>query len=478
MFYFILLVRKLETHQYGAYVALIASIDIFYLSTGLGLSTIAQRYVAEYRIKASNLRLRRFFSELFLKRFLLSAATLAILMALYFWFGSSANASIGIDAASMPWAALVLLLSASVLFLDEVLGSLLYQGIAQGLLMFRTLTKIGGLFVLMHLGMVDLHGILIVECVVSLLSLVAGHLLLTVRLRDSLCEPEASDSYVNPSMYRVARRFYLIQLIGQTYGPSVSKLMVTRVLGLAQTAALGFAQSMADMLRNYLPAYLLAGWIRPLMVSRYIARRNPADLADIAGLIIKLNLLGIVPAVAFLSLRGNAFGSWVSGGKYTEAGLLLVFLMIMVGMQTVHLMFSMIAVTLEEPTANLIATVCASLGLPLSLLLARTLGIEGAAAGLVLSELIWLITAGILLRRRGFEFPWDVSGGSRIAVAGCVAAAAVHVLGLEQPTTLHMVGGMCVAVSVFLVVSILLKPLRQSERMLINGVVPIRYVLL
>lgn len=49
----VIVVRALEREDYGLYVALIALLEIYYLSTGFGLSSAAERYVAEYRVKAS-----------------------------------------------------------------------------------------------------------------------------------------------------------------------------------------------------------------------------------------------------------------------------------------------------------------------------------------------------------------------------------------------------------------------------------------
>jgi O-antigen/teichoic acid export membrane protein len=472
----ILVVRHMAPDQYGGYVALIAVLDLFYLSTGLGLSTIAQRYVTEFRMRASRRRLQHFLAGLLLKRVGLSIAFTLVLVGGYRWLAPLL--SLNLAPALLPWVAALLVMSASVFFLEEVLGALLLQGVLQSLAFMRGALKLAAIVYFVHVGgRLDIERVLALECAVALLSLIIGHALLYLQLRASQFEPDASDAYESAAMHATARRFYLVQLVGQSYGPQVSKLLVTRLLGLGHTAVFGFAQSITDMLRNYLPAHLLAGWIRPLMVSRYVARRNPADLADIANLVLKLNLLGIVPIAVFFVLRGDAFAAWVSGGRYPHAGHLLVLLTLMVGLQTVHLIFSMITITLEQAGANLIAALVAAAGLPLSVLLVQRYGVEGAACGLLGTELLWLATAARLLARRGFRITWDLGGSARIVAAGGAASVALMLAGFETALPSHVLCSAAIVGVVFVGCSAVLKPLRVPERALVCGIVPARLVI-
>jgi O-antigen/teichoic acid export membrane protein len=472
----ILIVRYMAADHYGGYVALIAVLDLFYLSTGLGLSTIAQRYVPEFRMRASMRRLQQFLTGLLLKRLALSLAFTLALLAGHRWLAPLLGVTL--DDALLPWIATLLVASASVFFLEEVLGALLLQGVLQALAFLRSVLKLAAILYLVEAtGKLEIEWVLMLECGVALLSLGLGHALLYLRLRSSQSEPGASDTFTSPAMQATAQKFYLVQLVGQSYGPQVSKLVVTKLLGLGQTAVLGFAQSIADMLRHYLPAHLLAGWIRPLMVSRYVARRNMADLTDIANLVLKLNLLGIVPIAVFFILRGDAFATWVTGGRYPHAGTLLVLLTLMVGLQTVHLIFSMITITLEQPGANLKATLVAAAGLPLSALLIYWFGIEGSAWGLLATELLWLVTAAQLMTRRGFRITWDLYGSARIVVAGCVAAAALMLAGFGDALPLHLACSAAIVGVVFLGCSMILKPLRAPERALARGIVPARLII-
>ncbi|HEY0846541.1 MAG TPA: polysaccharide biosynthesis C-terminal domain-containing protein [Noviherbaspirillum sp.] len=473
--YLVLLVRFMEAEHYGGYVALIALIELFYLSTGLGLSTIAQRYVAEFRVHASVARFHRFLSGIFLRRIGLS-----LLFSLFVVLGHRLllpMLGLESEAAVIGMIVVLLVASASVFFLDEVLGALLFQGLSQGLGVMRSLLKLGGTaYAIQTTGGVTIEWVLLQECCIVTASLAIGHAVLHMKLRGMRASQTGSagtrDDYANPNMLPTARKFYVVQLLGQTYAPSASKLIVTRILGLGGTAAFGFAQSIADMLRNYLPAHLLAGWLRPIMVSRYLARRDLSDLTDISNLVLKLNLLGIVPLAVFFLFRGDAFAHWITGGRYPQAGSLLVLLTLMVGLQTVHLMFSMITITLEQASANLAATVLAAASLPLTVALIYRFGIEGAAWGLLASESIWLLSAGLLLARRGYVITWDLRGTLRILLAGAIAGGGLWLSGYEEPVLTHMMLSAAVVALVFLVFSALLKPLRERERALVRGIMP------
>lgn len=476
--FLVLMVRHLATSHYGAYVALIALLDVFYLTTGLGLSTIAQRYVAEFRMRASPGRLRAFLGGLFARRVLHSLVFAGVLYALHELLLPALG--LPLQARLLPWMLLLLVAAASLSFLDEVLAALLMQGVSQSMAMTRNTLKLGAVaLVLWRGGTLDIDLLLGVELSAVALALALGSAMLYRQLRRSPAAADADPHYQVAGMWGVAGRFYLIQLIGQAYGQNVAKLLITRMLGLVQTAVYGFAQSIADMLANYLPAHLLAGWLRPLMVSRYLASRRLGDMVDVANLVLKLNLLGIVPVAVFFSQRGDLFGAWVTAGKYAHAGMLLTLVTLFIGLQTVHLMVAMIAMTLEQASSNLVATLVSAASLPLALLLIRWFGPEGASLGLLSGELIWIATAVRLLARRGYVIEWDWRGSARLFLAGAAAAAAGYAVPAGHgPVLWQLLLAAAVIGVAFILCAALLKPLRDAERTLIRGIIPARFVIL
>ena len=282
-------------------------------------------------------------------------------------------------------------------------------------------------------------------------------------------------AYRVPGMWGVCLRFYVIQVLGQVYGPNALKLLVTRTLGLEATAVFGFGLALVDMLRNYLPAHLLAGWIRPLLVARYVATRSVDQLSRLAGLVLKVNLLGVLVFALFFGVAGNAAGAWLSGGRFVTMGPLLTALMLLVGLQTAHLLLTMVTLTLERANANLLATVLACVGLPLAAALGTAWGLVGVALGLAMAELVWVCTVWLGLRRGHVRLALDWPGMVRLALPALPALGlAVFIHQGLQAAPMLAAG---VGVLLFLAGQWLVRPLMNDERDVIAKFVPRRWIL-
>jgi O-antigen/teichoic acid export membrane protein len=464
-------VRVMPADQYGQFVALLATLEIFYLLTGFGLVTAVQRYVADYRIRASQRRFRQFVLTLLGWRLL--SALIGALVAMV-WM-DSLFAIIGMGSADIAPLPFVLLLCAGTMlrFTDELLPALLLQGQAQLSLLLRNLCK-GGLFLAAVLFGQSVH----LEEAVWIELASAGLALLIIGVAFirylSAHQTEGDDQFKPARMWSVSTRFYLVQILGQVYGTNALKLLVMRILGPEATGALGFAQSIVDMIRNYLPAHLLAGWVRPLMVSRYVASRNPQEIAEISWMIFKLNLMGIVPLAAFFALAGDEAGALASGGKFPTAGSLFLWLSVLLVFQTAHILISLLTITIERPAANLLATVLACAGLPLAWLLAPHLGVTGVILSLIIAECIWVGVVSLSLHRGDVVRRLDGTGMTSIVLVGFAVWGAGHVLPWPAgwPLFIDVVVIAAFVGLVFLAVLAACKPLLPRERELLGKFMP------
>lgn len=469
----ILAVRLLSPADYGTYVALIAVLEIFYLVTGLGLSTVAQRYVTEHRIKSHPVHFRRFVIRILLLRLLYALlGAMALLAAADFLLQLCA-----IELASeVQWIfGALLVFGSGTRYLDEILPALLLQAYTQGLLVAGNIARVLVLGTAAMLGAGFGYGeLLLTELLISILTLLGGASLLWRYLAIDRLLSGGDAPHENPLMWRVALRFYLVQLFGQVYGPNAMKLLLSRVLGLAQTAAFGFCQALVDMIRNYLPAYLLATWVRPLMVSRYLERNNLGEISMMANMVFKLSLMGVAPFAAFFSVYGDGFSTWISSGKYSEAGTVLTLLSLLAALQSLHVVLGMFTTTVERPGASVIATLACCIALPLAAWLARTWGLAGMAMTMILAECQWIAIVWVLLARDGLRFSLDLHGTAKIIAAALVAAAAMQgvsgFVGMGATTLLPL----ALATLIVLGVAALLKPFRGTERELIGRLIPSR----
>lgn len=471
----IVLIRSVDRADYGLYVAVIALLEIFYLVTGIGLSSFAQRYIPEFRMRASRRRLTRVIGAALAIRVVFAGGSVLLLglvveSVLRYFDAEGAIVSLYV----IGW---LLVMGCIGRYLDEIFGALLMQGIIQGLLMMRSLLKLALLGVLLiGTSPIAANHLFQMELAVMTLSVVIGIWILARYLRMHESD-SAGDTYTSPKMVSVSLRFYLVQVMGQIYGLDILKLMIAKTLGVGQTAAFGVSQSLVEMIRNYLPAHLLASWIRPLVVSRYVARADYGDLALFVSLALKLNLFGIVPLVVFFSATGNEFGTTVSGGKYPDIGHLLAWLAVLLAFQTVHLVLNIVTMAMERAGANIYATFLSCVGLPAALFFLPRVGAVGAVWGLILAEGIWCIYVWSSLSRGHIPISVGPRGILCILAAGAGSYVATVVVTAEVAPLYACARNALLIALVYLGVTAWMKPFTDKERDLLSRFVPRRVLL-
>lgn len=471
----VLSVRILSTGDYGAYVALLAFLELFYVVTGFGLSTIAQRYVAEFRMRSHPAHFRRFIGGIFALRALFACMTSAIVIVAAPYLLEIFKLSL--DDRTLWLIPALLVTGSCTRYLDEVFPSLLLQAYTQGLLFLSNAIRASVLasIVLSSAASFGFIDMLLLELGVSLVAAIAGIALLAHYLSTESGD-KGQAAYGNRRMWPVALRFYLVQMIGQAYGPNAIKLLLSKMLGLTQTATFGFLQAIADMIRNYLPAYLLATWVRPLMVARYVERRDMQEISTMANVVVKLSLLGVMPFAAFFATHGDAFAAWISAGKYGDAASVLTLLMALVAMQSMHNIMSMVTVTVERAGANVIATIACCLSLPLAIGLIPIFGLDGVATAMVLAECLWVGIVWSSLNRNGFTVRFDLRGIVRIIATGLTVTALLHAVSGVGIDGWYLLPLLAFTGAGALAVAALLKPFTDDERAIIGKLIPPRFV--
>lgn len=474
--FLVAVVRLAVPAEYGKYVVLLAVLEIFYLATGLGLSTMAQRYVAEFRVQAPHAQFVRFVNALLLRR--AAAALAGAIVVLLAWPWLLAALRLELPAATRWWLGVWLVVGCGTRYLDEVLPALLLQGASQLLSTGSNLLRLLALMLVssQHLA-VDHLTLVCIELGVATLAWAVGLALLQRYLRQALPAQSPTQLHQNPRMWAVATRFYAVQLLGQAWSPNMARLLVSRLAGAAQAATFGFCQSLVDILRNYLPSYLLATWVRPLMVARYVATGKVDPVMDLAGAVFKLSLLTLVPFFGPLLLHGDALAQWISAGRYgTGAGPLMAALVLLLALQALHLCLGMVSTTLERAGANIWATGACAAALPVAAALWPWLGLLAVPAALCVAEVLWVLWVAVALRRAGFGVTLHWVGHAKVLLAGAAAWLVAMVWPPVAGPALVLL--MAAAGGAALLVSVLLRPLHARERALFEQVLPRRWLLL
>jgi O-antigen/teichoic acid export membrane protein len=471
----LLIVRWLAPADFGLYAALLSIQVVFLAVSSFGIETAMERYLPEVRLKAGAQAILPFIGGVLLLRVVVLAAAAAMLLALL----AMLLPLIGLEGQGAAVRSYVwVILATALMNLGGVaLEALLHQKPAQFAAMSYATTRLFLLIFAIRSGTVSIEDVIRLDLAAAVLGALINAAALARYARGATFN---RTTLADPGLWRRVRSFamrnYAAQTLMQAYGVHAMRLGVTSLSGLAETARLGFAMSLSDVVQRYLPALLLMRMIRPVFVSRYVERNDFSQLNGFANIVLKLNILFLAPALAFVASLGDRFSALISGGQYADARWLLFGSLALLVSSSHQTVVSILANTLEANDIQVKAALCAVVGVPVGLTLIPLVGAYGALAASLTSAVVYNAAAASLLRRRGHPYRVDFGGIARIFAAAAAAALAAWLatawLGAGGPTTL-LVGG-AVLVLVFVPTAILLKGFTVAERDVINSLLPRR----
>ena len=323
-FILIWLVRLLSIVEYGAYVIMVAGMELGFALSSLGLPWIAARYLPEYRLHASSSVLIGLCRQLIIWQVL---ALLAFIML----------ASMLLDV-YLAWIKLERFLTVAHIFLliffieglgrflrDALMGPLMLQGQARLSAILRQFSFLALISVLYFTDYGDLLWVVWAEIVASSLGMIIALFLLwrhLTGLRERMNQSEWSPPTLG-EQWHIARKMYAAHLLTQTYSPQVFINLIQRTLGIEASALFGFLRSLQEQIVRYLPASLLFSLIRPKLVAGYVGGGGMVELTRNASLAGKLSLFVLMPLIAGIALVGDPLVAWLSNGKFMDSGWLL-----------------------------------------------------------------------------------------------------------------------------------------------------------
>lgn len=474
----LLLVRLLDVSSYGGYVTLVALMEVTLLVTNGGVFAFAQRYVTEARLGHNLHHLPRLVWASIAYR----ASTLAIAVFVFFLLADDVASALQQPQLNrvITLYGFVILFEGVARYIETIFESLLEQGFAQLCAVFRNGLR---LLVVSTLAFSDFDVSLLRVIQVELLCAASGSLLsIALISRTLFLVRRAADAQGDDKPFSLNRLasfaipLYLAQCITQLYSPDAIKLVVSRMLGVAEAAAFGFAHAVSFVLNRYLPANLLLGLIRPMLVARRASAENDNQLRFVGNLILKINLFFLAPVIAFLSVCGDSLSFILSGGKFPNAGALLFALTLLLVLLGLHVVLSMLATAIEDRKAVLLGTVSSVPGVLIGVFLAQIIGAFAMVVGLWISEILYCTCTWFLLKRAGFLFPIDWLGWIRLMSSASMAALSTYFISF----LFHFSAGYKISVC-FLVIAVLylffcalLRPFGSPELLAMRKLFPER----
>jgi O-antigen/teichoic acid export membrane protein len=471
------LVRAVDVAGYSGYVVLVALMEIVLLTSSGGVYAFAQRYVTEARLEHNLSALPR----LIWASLGFRLATLVVAGLLLWGFAGLLGALIG-QAGIAPMISMyvfVILFEGCTRYLELVFESLLEQGRAQVSVVVRNGMRLGWVSILAWGGHhVRLGDVIHVETVTALIGLAVAIMLMIRALagwrRLAPRTERSADAFPMSRVAPFVLPLFLAQCVTQLYSPDALKLIVSRVLGVAEAAAFGFAHAMSFVLYRYLPATLLMGLVRPMLVARRARQAKDDQLIAVGNLVLKINLALLLPLAALFGVAGRTFASLASGGRYPDAATPLFLLTLLLAFTGVHVVLSALATAVEDRRAVLTGTLVSLPGVVVAIAMAPWLGVVAMVLGLWISELLWCGFTIAVLRRAGFDFRLDWNGWARFAaaaaIAACAALAVLHVVDLRPGQSLAL-AGLVIGV-VYIGACLALRPFSATDRAMVAQILP------
>ena len=341
----LLVVHGLSVDEFAHYSVLVALVEVFTAVSGFGLSHVMLRYVPELYANYRTVALR----YLILMAFGFRSLILVSALGLVWWCSPTVSGWIGLEHAIPAFQAFLVVVAfrSTNQFLSLILESMLHQGISQTAFSVIALGRCVGMLALAGRGMVMLTNVIwleaLCECLATCL-MVAG---IAATLWPSGGSAEDLDDNWQKNKRTEVIKFamwaYLQHLATLPFGGNTNRLVGGRMFGSMVMASFGFALSLYEYAKRYLPTQLLIGLIRPIVIARYTTTNNFSRAAALCEQALQFNLVLLVPMLAVLLVSGDHVLGLISGGRYMEnSAILLCVLLILLVFETQRLVLEVL----------------------------------------------------------------------------------------------------------------------------------------
>lgn len=412
VFTILLVIRGLSVEAFAAYSVLIALVETLGAISGLGLAHILLRYVPELYSKQYQVSLRNLiYGSLGLRSIILLLAAFVAYL-----FAGKLAPYIGLSNAVPAFKVflLVVVLRSTTQFLSQILESTLHQGLAQLGFSVATLARLLGMLYLLELGEVQLINVIWIEAIsdaLSLLVLLIGVIVVVHRKSKDDLHSTNDSNWVRIHL-RVLAKFalasYIQHLAIMSYGQSTNRLVGGSLLDVSAMAAYGFVLSLYQYMQRYMPAQLLAGLIRPILVSRYCEHGDFSSAARMCEQALQINILLVVGVFAVFMVGGDEMLFAISAGKYGSETLpILAMLFLALLLETRRQQTELLVQMVERSHYLILPNVLLSSSVLLAILLLPSLGAVAFPTGNVIGLLVANALVQYKMKSVNFHFGHD-----------------------------------------------------------------------
>lgn len=349
----VLIVRALTVPEFASYSVLVSLVEVFSAISALGLAHALLRYVPELYAKHYKIALQNFISSSILIR---SIVLIISVLVFYTWSKIFAE-FIGLQSFLTVFKIylIVVFLRTSSNFVSVIIDSTLHQGYSQFGYAINSISRLLGVMYLIKFEQAKLYNVVVVEILseaIGLAVLMVGLIRVIWLTKSESPAPEDDGLWLknNLSLIRnFAINGYLQHLAGLPFGSNTNRLVGGGLFGSHIMASFGFATTLYEYVKRYLPAQLLVGLIRPVIVARFSTSGDFESIAKTCDRIIHINLILIGSILAILFVGGSEILSLISANKYgIDALLVLIALMFVLALESHRLVLEMLVHTVNK----------------------------------------------------------------------------------------------------------------------------------
>lgn len=467
--YLLLLVRELEVGEFASYSVLTAFVELFTALTGFGLTHVLLRYAPELHVQ----KLDKSLKKLIATTIGLRAVVLIVSLGIAYVFGNVIADFF--ELLRWLWAyelfLMVVFLRATRNMIFQSMESLLQQRLAQRALVVNTYLKLLAFVGLIVGGQVSLRLVIYVEILSELIGLVLLIYWQISWLKRISAGCVENGGWLSKNLSRMVGYGavgYLQHLAIMLYGSSPNRLMISRYLSINDVATFGFAQSLIDVVRRYLPAQLFVGFMRPVLIARFTQSGDFSAMVKHANMVLKINLVLLALLAVSAAVFGGEFFSALTRGKYSDLAAFLFLGMIgVLALESQRYILDMLLQVVEKNGIQVLTNLILSVSILLALLLMQELGagavIVSNAIGLFVTNLI------IILYLRGCGYLYDLMAMLLVKLFLAVILAAGFGWLLKEYLTLWLSG--MLSIGLFILAVIVIGFVKNEEYVFVKAMV-------
>ncbi|WP_324778859.1 lipopolysaccharide biosynthesis protein [Thiobacillus sedimenti] len=430
----LLLVRELSVPEFAVYSVLLGFVEILSALAGLGLAHTVQRYVPELYAQHAN----RAFRGLVISTFCVRLAALSLAVGIAHAYAPYLAAFFN----AAGWVAIfqiylgVVWLRATNQFLFQLLESTLHQKMGQGAFVLSSFIRLVMLLWVVSFHALTLKNLILIELateLVCLLLLASG----VIRVLGAAAPQPGEESFAAwwsrnaKRLIRFSVMSYLQHLAILPGTSSVSRIVAGGYLAAVSTAAFGLAQSVAEMVRRYMPAQFFAGLLRPVLVARFTESAEFSRVDHVLDIVFRVNFMLIGWLGVVVLAAGEDGLGFVTGGQYGhEAGRLILLMLVVLVMETQRSLLDLALQVVEHYEILIFSNLLLSSSVIMAIALTGYIG----AYAIPLASLTGLVVSNLLikwyLRKLGYSYSSNIVGRAALVfiVGGGVAFALAQVL--------------------------------------------------